>query len=97
LAGVNRLAWPRFLVANALGGLVWATSVGLAAYTLGRGIHHIQGPLGVIGTAIAIGVIAGLFVYLRRHEAELETEAQAALPGPVAGFCPRAKVKKFYR
>jgi membrane protein DedA with SNARE-associated domain len=97
LAGVNRLAWPRFLVANALGGLVWASTVGMAAYTLGRGIHLIRGPLGFAVAIIAISVIAGIFVYLRRHEAELEAEAQAALPGPVAGLRVRPHRPKFHR
>ena len=97
LAGVNRLAWPRFLVANALGGLVWASTVGMTAYTLGRGIHLIRGPLGFAVAIIAISVIAGIFVYLRRHEAELEAEAQAALPGPVAGLRVRPHRPKFHR
>lgn len=89
LAGVNQLAWPRFLVANACGGLVWASIVGISAYTLGRGIHELQGPVGAAGAAIAVGVILAIFIYLRRHEAELQARAEAALPGPLPGFEPR--------
>src|SRR5262249_27079417 len=72
LAGVNQLAWPRFLVANALGGLVWASIVGISAYTFGRGIHKLQGPAGVVGIAVAAGLGLAIFFYLRRHEAELQ-------------------------
>ncbi len=45
LVGVNRLAWPRFLIANAAGGILWASVVGMAAYTFGKGMHKIEGPL----------------------------------------------------
>lgn len=86
LAGINRLPWPRFLVANALGGLVWASIVGMSAYTLGRSFHEVQGPLGVFAIAIAIGIVIAIFVYLKRHEAELQAEAEASLPGPLPGL-----------
>lgn len=86
LAGVNQLAWPRFLVANALGGLVWASIVGLSAYTFGRGIHAIQGPAALIGIAIAVTILFAIFIYLRRHEAELQAQAEASHPGPLPGF-----------
>ena len=36
LAGVNQLQWPRFLVANAAGAVVWATIFALGAYFFGR-------------------------------------------------------------
>jgi membrane protein DedA with SNARE-associated domain len=86
LAGVNRMPWPRFLAANALGALVWATIVGLAAYTLGKSIHAIQGPLAMVGVTFALCVLFAIFVYLRRNEARLEAEAEAAFPGHLAGF-----------
>jgi len=31
LAGTNRMRWPRFLLFNALGGIIWATLYGLGA------------------------------------------------------------------
>jgi membrane protein DedA with SNARE-associated domain len=36
LAGANRMRWRRFLFWNTLGGIAWATTVGTAAYLLGR-------------------------------------------------------------
>lgn len=83
LAGVNRLKWSRFLVANALGAIVWASAVGLSAYTLGRDIHRFQGTFGVIGGIVAIGLLTALLVYLRRNEAKLQVQADAALPAPI--------------
>jgi membrane protein DedA with SNARE-associated domain len=35
LAGASRLSWPRFLVFNALGAIVWATTFGVVGYALG--------------------------------------------------------------
>ena len=83
LAGVNQLAWPRFLVANAAGAVIWATVFGLGAYTFGREFAHVVGPLSLTAFALgAIAVVSG-FLYLRRHEEALEAEAEAALPGPL--------------
>lgn len=86
LAGVNKLAWPRFLLANALGGLLWASLIGLSAYTLGRSIHMLHGPAAAISAAIATGIAITIFIYLKRHEAELQAEAEASLPGPLSGL-----------
>jgi membrane protein DedA with SNARE-associated domain len=41
LAGTNRMAWPRFLLFNAAGGIVWATLYGLGGYFLGDNIHRL--------------------------------------------------------
>src|SRR5919112_6418874 len=36
LAGISGMRWPTFLVWNALGGIFWATTVGLAVYFAGH-------------------------------------------------------------
>lgn len=82
LAGANRMAWPRFVVANAAGAIVWATAIGVAAYWLGRGIHRIQGPIGVATIALAAAAAIWIIFYLRRHEAEMQAAAEKALPEP---------------
>ncbi len=84
LAGTNRMPRPRFLVANAAGAILWATVVAVAAYTLGRGIHAIRGPLGLITMILAAAAIVAIFLYLRRNEAAMQAAAEKALPGPVA-------------
>jgi membrane protein DedA with SNARE-associated domain len=84
LAGTNRMPWPRFLVANAAGAILWATVVAVAAYTLGRGIHAIRGPLGLITMILAAAAVVAIFLYLRRNEAAMQAAAEKALPGPVA-------------
>ncbi len=84
LAGVNRLDARRFFAFNALGGIVWAGSMGLGSYYCGRQIEHIVGPVGL--TLLALVVFGGLalWLFVRRHEARLLSEAEIAIPGPLA-------------
>ncbi|SEF58004.1 DedA family protein [Bosea lathyri] len=79
LAGANRMPWPRFLLMNALGGIVWATLFGGAAYLFGEKIKLVAGPAGLLILACAIALVAAGIVFLRRHERELEAQARAAL------------------
>jgi undecaprenyl-diphosphatase len=61
LAGINRMHWLTFFFWNALGGIAWATSVGLAAYYLGHVAEKIIKDAGLVG----IGVVAfALLAYL---------------------------------
>ncbi|ACA15187.1 SNARE associated Golgi protein [Methylobacterium sp. 4-46] len=83
LAGANRMAWPRFLVSNATGGLLWATVFGGGAYLFGTRIEAVSGPLGIAFLAVAVITLAWLIVTVRRNEARLLREAERALPGPV--------------
>src|ERR687886_42809 len=83
LAGANGMPWPRFLVANAAGAVVWAAVFGLGAYVLGSEIHHFKGPLGIAGAILAVLALGTGFVFLRRNEARLQAEAERALPGPL--------------
>ena len=81
LAGTNRMPWPRFLLFNALGGIVWATVYGLGGYFLGHNVHRLTGPVGTISIVLAGLIIIGFLLFLRRNEHRLEDEAERALPG----------------
>jgi membrane protein DedA with SNARE-associated domain len=83
LAGTNRMPWPRFLLFNALGGIVWATIFGLGGYLLGNNIHRFTGPVGIVAAVLAILIIIAGLVFLQRNERRLEDEAERALPGPL--------------
>ena len=83
LAGVNRMNWRRFLLANAAGGILWAAVFGLGAFEFGKTLLQLTEPL-----ALGLLLIASLMVilglrFVRSHEAELAIEAEAALPGPL--------------
>ena len=81
LAGTNRMRWTTFLLFNALGGIAWATLFGLGGYLLGDNIHRLTGPVAIITIVLAALAIIALLVYVRRHEQQLEAEAERALPG----------------
>jgi Uncharacterized membrane-associated protein len=83
LAGVNRMPVLPFVAYNVAGGVIWATFFGTVAYTLGTQLDRLQKPFGIafaIGGAVAL---VATFWFLRRHQAELEDRAEAALPGPL--------------
>jgi len=78
LAGANRMPWPSFLFYNALGGIGWAGGYSLAAYLLGSQVENISGPLGLVFGTIAVLVLGGGFLFLKRNEKRLTTEAMQA-------------------
>jgi membrane protein DedA with SNARE-associated domain len=83
LAGANQMDWRRFLIANATGGIVWACIFGLGAYLFGSALMQVTAALSTGLVLIAVLIIIGATWFLRRHEAELEAEAERVLPGPL--------------
>jgi membrane protein DedA with SNARE-associated domain len=83
LAGANHMSWPRFLLFNASGGLVWATVFACGAYFFGSRIEAVTGPIGFVLLVLAAAGLVWLIVLLRKHEARLLEEAERALPGPL--------------
>jgi membrane protein DedA with SNARE-associated domain len=83
LAGTARMAWPRFLVFNAAGGIVWATGYGTGAYLAGSQINRLSGPVDLALAGVAVVVVVTLILLLRRKEQELTARAEEAMPGPL--------------
>jgi membrane protein DedA with SNARE-associated domain len=83
LAGVNRMDWRRFLLANAAGAILWASAVGFGTYFFGKAVMHVTRPVGIVLAVVALAVIVGALLFVRAHEAELEAEAERSLPGPL--------------
>lgn len=83
LAGVNRMPWPRFLVYNAAGGILWATIFGLGGYLLGDNFRRLDGTVATVVAVLAAGIIIVSLIFLWRNEKRLEDEAERALPGPL--------------
>ena len=67
MAGINRMPWPRFLFYNALGGIAWATSIGLLAYFVGAGIETIIKDVGVGAAILVVVALVGAIVVMRRR------------------------------
>jgi membrane protein DedA with SNARE-associated domain len=84
LAGANQMAWRRFLVFNACGGLAWAAAYGLSGFLFGEAMHRLAGPIGIATLALGLVVLVVSWVAFRRHEKRLEAIAERAFPGPLA-------------
>ncbi len=68
LAGMNKMAWPRFLFWNALGGICWATTVGLGAYIVGHAFEEIIGVGGIVAAGVVSAGLLGLFAWRQVRE-----------------------------
>jgi membrane protein DedA with SNARE-associated domain len=89
MAGVTRMSWPTFVFWNALGGIAWATSIGLVAYFVGHSAEKFIHLAGLGGAVVVVlgGLVLWFVLRVRRRraeelvdeeiEAQLEAEAQA--------------------
>ena len=67
-AGVARVPWPKFLVFNAAGAIVWGTAIALLGFAFGQSwplLEHWVGGTGLVLIAVAVAVI--IVVVLRRR------------------------------
>jgi membrane protein DedA with SNARE-associated domain len=67
LAGATRMHWRSFVFWNALGGICWATAVGLISYYLGRSAENAIETFGLYGLAAALFAIVSALLLRRRH------------------------------
>jgi membrane protein DedA with SNARE-associated domain len=82
-AGANMMPWRTFLLTNIAGAVCWATFYGYAAYGLGREFEKVEGPVVIALIVLTVlGFIVG-GIFIRRHETQLEAEAERAMPGPL--------------
>jgi membrane protein DedA with SNARE-associated domain len=83
LAGVNQMAWPKFLLFNTAGAILWATIYGLGAYYLGHELENLARPAVVVLSVVGVLALIAVVIFTTQHEAELVAQAEAALPGPI--------------
>jgi membrane protein DedA with SNARE-associated domain len=76
LAGATRMHWRSFVIWNALGGICWATAIGLLAYFLGQSAGNLIETFGLYGLAAALLAIGSALFAHRRHR-----RRQASSPG----------------
>lgn len=77
LAGATRMRWPTFAAWNALGGISWATTIGLLAYFVGRSVEKVITSVGLY--ALAAVAVAALGVLLA-HRLHRRLTARAPAP-----------------
>jgi membrane protein DedA with SNARE-associated domain len=82
LAGATRMPWHSFLVWNALGGICWATGVGLIAYFLGHSAGNAVQTFGIWGLAAFVLGALGVFIARRRHQRRVAEGLSPAAPDP---------------
>jgi membrane protein DedA with SNARE-associated domain len=75
LAGSARMPYPRFLLYNASGGILWGATVVLIGYLAGRSYAKVEHAFGLGAAAvIALVVVAALIVWrVRARKAHLAT------------------------
>ncbi len=77
LAGANEMPFGRFVLWSILGSLLWAGLMGYGAHALGHEIKHVAGPVGIAFGVIAVILVVGGIVLMRRHERALIARAEA--------------------
>jgi membrane protein DedA with SNARE-associated domain len=83
LAGTMKMAWRRFLVFNAAGGIVWALVFGLGFYYFASVLEALRAPLDIAIGVAAVLAFVGVLVLVRRREKQLGVAAELAYPGPL--------------
>jgi membrane protein DedA with SNARE-associated domain len=68
MAGASGMPLRTFFLWNALGGITWATTVGIVGYGLGHAGGDAIGKIGVFGAVVGGLTIAGLLIWNRRRE-----------------------------
>ena len=79
LAGAHHMRWRTFLLWNALGGIAWATSIGLAAYFLGNVAVTIIKDFGLVGLAVVVLAAVAFWLLHRRRRRRREAGAATDL------------------
>lgn len=67
LAGATHMRWRSFFLWNALGGICWATAIGLLAYLLGHSAGKAIEAFGIYGLVAVLLAILSTFFLHRRH------------------------------
>jgi LPXTG-motif cell wall-anchored protein len=81
LAGASEMHWRDFLIWNAAGGILWATTVGLAAYYAGNGAKSVITQVGsyalIAVGVLAVALVAFLIVRRRRNNSARRRDQEA--------------------
>jgi membrane protein DedA with SNARE-associated domain len=76
VAGAAQMPWLRFFIANALGGIAWASVYGLAAHSVGQVLHRLSHTELVLlaGGALAVFLLTGQAIARRRGDWQREAD-----------------------
>jgi membrane protein DedA with SNARE-associated domain len=80
LAGATRMRWRSFMLWNALGGICWATGIGLLAYFLGNAAGNAIETFGIYGLVAVLIAAGGAYLAHRRHRRRMSEEFKRREP-----------------
>jgi membrane protein DedA with SNARE-associated domain len=83
LAGVSAMRWRRFLVFNAIGGILWAATYTFLAYFLGSAFQSVSGTISWILAGAAVAALVTVIVLVRHQISRIADKASALYPDPV--------------
>ena len=82
LAGMSRMNYRRFLLANALGGIIWGISFTLLGYFAGTALTRIEKYASWIGLSVLIAMIIFFIVFHFVKKSRETNEEVESLDGP---------------
>lgn len=77
LAGATHMRWRSFFLWNAIGGICWATAIGLIAYFLGTAAGNAIQTFGLFGLFAVLVLLIGAFLAHRRHTRAVSERLEA--------------------
>jgi len=82
LAGMARMPYRRFAIANVTGGAIWGAAMVFAGFLAGNSWHTVEHDISIVGITVTLGAIALLLIAraTRRHGARGEDDPS---PGQV--------------
>ena len=83
IAGTVHMSWPRFLLFNAAGGIVWSGLVTFGFYLAGNTLEKFSGTINIVLISVAVILVIAVFLIVRRQTNLLADKAEAAYPGPL--------------
>jgi len=84
LAGGSEMPWRKFAFWNALGGIAWATSIGLFGYFVGDSAKKVLHQVGVFGIFIVLVGVVVAVVVMRRQSRRFESAPGAEVTAAIA-------------
>lgn len=83
LAGVARMRFARFAVANVCGAVAWSALYTFVAYNAGKELARLSTPIDLGIGVVVIALVAVGILALRHRMVSLVAAAEAAYPGPL--------------
>ncbi len=82
-AGINKMNFKKFIVANFVGAVLWSLFYGIGSYKLGATINKVSSVMTYILVPVAVIAIVGAIIFIKKNESKLIKRAEEAYPGSI--------------